>query len=635
MTRKLSLLCSAIFMALLVWTAGGCGGGGASSGKPVVYLDGNLHGELATEIAKQAELRQFHDTETDGTVIVSLVEGKELDASTEAGLKAAYEAGQVVAINHANENEVRDFLDAIGLVCGYSTPEDVSDPEDKNVEIFAVVKSGEDVLTYTTHTDHHPTGLEDILVSSGDYEADDTEIIKDVSEDMPEGSSNDISVEELNADRTTRFFDWISSKDSAIKTLAAGKKSAAVKISASSGGDDITKIASAHIERHDCSELGRLMQLEYTIYSCHNFETGEDWYLVIQSGNMNPSKVYTRYHKKSGQTDPDKSNDALLKSVCGWNFKSKNHEYVVAENYALKYYFRNYILGSKNNTNVVLSPTNQSPITINKNHTTTVGMNWNLGGQLGLNPSGPSGSLSSGVSYSSSRSITTSDYNIENDCGNAWLNESQWSYIFSRPGQSSHNLDYRGLHEASDASRLNFIPVNEWVWSVSKPFRDSNMQNASGQCFVTDFHWESGKTIGAFGGSFYMYEYPRIDATIDVGSDSNNKDRSWKFFSVALPLPPRLATDQYELQFNKSDSHTTINVLSEMNWTAEAADNWCTVGPNSEGKYSGTATGKNSFGLLVEVDANDTGKARETKITIRDVNGETVRTIRVTQSRTD
>ena len=564
MLRKYYLVCMLLFLAALIWTAGGCGGGSGSdsSSKPVVYLDGNLHGDLATQIAKQATVRPFHDTETDGTVIVSLVEGTELDAATEAGLKAAYNAGQVVAIEHASQSEMRDFLDAIGLERGYVTPDEVKGTPDDDLEIFAAAKSGDSVLTYTTHTDHHPTESKSLLYTSADFEDDAEVISSDVDEETGAGTSLDVTEDAANAARVTRLFSWIASKDASFSKLTAGKSSAAARLALSDGDDDITKIANAYIADHDCSEPGHVMHLQYTIYSCHNFTTGDDWYLVIQSGNLNPSAGYQRYMKYHQQEDPDAGNYDLISAACGGAIvDTYNYKYVVARNFASDYIFRNYILHAKNSPEVKLDTQNQSPTNVNKNTSKTVGMSWNLGGSLGISASGPSGGLSSGLSYSSSRTITTSDYYVTNNSCSTWDNESQWEYTFSHPGQSSHHPEYRGLHEASDASTKNFIPTNEWIWRVSKDFRNKYMNETNDQCLVTDFYWAKGKTIGAFGRGLWQYFSPRIDARVD----------GWKYFSVPLPVPPRLATDQYELKFNKSDANTEVKVLSEL-------DRFCNIG---------------------------------------------------------
>ena len=626
MRRKYYVVCTALLLAAFIWTAGGCGGGSESSSKPVVYLDGNLHGDLAAQIAKQARVLPFHDTETDGTVIVSLAEGTELDAATEAGLKAAYDAGQVVAIEHASQSEMRDFLDAIGLERGYVTPEEVKDTEDDDLEIFAAAKSGDSVLTYTTHTDHHPAGSNDILYTSADFE-DDAGASSDVDEEIGAGTSLDVTEDEANAARVAKLFEWIASKDAEFGKLAANRGEASAKLAVSGGDDDITKIANAYTEFHDCSEPGHVMHLQYTIYSCHNFTTGDDWYLVIQSGNLNPSEGYQRYMKYHHEEDPDAGNYDLISAACGGAIvDTDNYKYVVARNFASDYIFRNYILLAKNSPEVTLDAQNQSPTNVNKNSSKTVGMSWNLGGSLGISASGPSGGLSSGLSYSSSRTITTNDYYVTNNSCSSWANESQWEYTFTHPGQSSHHPEYRGLHDASAASTKNFIPTNEWVWRVSKDFRNKNMNEKSGQCLVTDFYWAKGKSIGAFGRGLWQYFCPRIDARVD----------GWKYFSVGLPVPPRLATDKYELKFNKSDSNTEVSVLSELDWTAAVISaDWCTVGPDSASSYSGAATGSKSYGLLVEVNPNDSGSAREAEIQIRDVKGETVRSISVIQSRTN
>ena len=619
MRRKYSHVCTALFLAALIWTTGGCGGG--SSSAPVVYLDGDLHGDLAAQIEKQATVLPFDDKKTDGTVIVSLVEGTELDAATEAGIRAAYDAGQVVAIEHANQSEMRDFLDAIGLEQGYVTPENVTS-EDKNLEIFAAVRSGDSVLTYTTHTDHHPVGANEAVDAAADF-VDDAGVSSDIDEDTDGGALPDVTADEANTARVATFLKWIATKDMGFSTLGSEGNKAAAKIAASSENEDITKIANAYKVFHDCSEPGHTMHLEYTIYSCHDFDTGDDWYIVTQSGNLNPAKSYQRYLKSHNHEDPDESNyDLINKGDKDYPIKIDDYKYMVVKGYALKYSFLNYIPNAENSSEVILAAENQSPTNVNKNSSKTVGMNWSLGGSLSVNPVGPSGGLTSGLSYSTSRTITASDYSVTNNCCSSYGNDSQWKYNFTRPGQSSHHPDYRGLHDASDASTKNFIPINEWVWRVSRKFREEHMGEKNGQCLFTEFNWARGKTIGAFGNGAWRYNVSkRLDATT----------KGVTCFSVALPVPPRLATEQYELKFNKSDASSYVNVLSELDWTATVVSaDWCSVETSNN-----KATGRTPYSLLVQVDPNDTGSAREAIIKISDVNGETERTIRVVQSRTN
>ncbi|MEG2185563.1 MAG: hypothetical protein RRY12_12855 [Cloacibacillus sp.] len=241
---RVVLMMAVIFAVAVI--AGGCGGGTPAS-KPVVYFDGKLHGDLAAAIAEQADLRAFNDTETDGPVIVSFTEGAPLDASTKAGLKAAYDAGQAVVIEHANESEVRDFLAAIGVSHAYAAPNQDDSARDKDVEIYAVMKTSGDVLVLCIHSDNDCAEGIEKEVTSADYDAnEDDEIVSD-DDDEEGGEKPTPPLEaEKNAERAKYLFEWIASKEAMASSLSGGKSNAAsAAAGAQSAQDDIKQLDSA------------------------------------------------------------------------------------------------------------------------------------------------------------------------------------------------------------------------------------------------------------------------------------------------------------------------------------------------------------------------------------------------------
>lgn len=85
-------------------------------------------------------------------------------------------------------------------------------------------------------------------------------------------------------------------------------------------------------------------------------------------------------------------------------------------------------------------------------------------------------------------------------------------------------------------------------------------------------------------------------------------------------VPEILTVDNTELLFSEDASEQTVNVTSNVDWTAECNKSWCTVSPES-GSKDGV--------LKVTVEANETGKDRSAKLVISS-NNET-RTVMITQ----
>lgn len=587
MRRTYSTLAVFAVLFALIICAGGCGGSSDHSSRTAVYLGGALHGEMASYLAEQAELLPLSASGSKDIVMLSYADGVNSAEIAAAQLKTAFENGSVVALEHANENEVNQLLAALGEEPDFDLS---SADKDQNVEIYATARRGKDIFTYITRSDNNQIAAASVDVS-GTFAEEESSSEK-ISTDVPASGtaiSSDAEAEAFQQRlRVENFLAWANGLDGLGRQID----------SANASDSDLTKLAQAHVVQNDYSKDGRRFILTHVIYACHSFADGSDWYLVQESAQLNPSAKYSKQHLTNQQW-------------AGHNYKTA--QYDVVAGYISGYTMNQWMDDGSSGIDSV-STVDSAPENINASQTKTTGFSWNVGGSVGVSGGKPAASISAGATFSTSETVTIYDYNIENQSGSSMTANTQWLYSFRRPADGSKNWYFRHLDDAVLTSRTLLQPHQQWIWKVSSAYRDK-MQNA-GQQINGTFRWTEGRTRGAFGVGWWIYPAAREDR------DTNN-DNS---FSIALRRPPRIAADKAAFDFSAEAGHDTLGILSEKTWTAASDSGWCRIN-----KTSGAGTKDNRVQILIEVDKNDSGAARTAYITITD--GFETAKIEVVQSR--
>lgn len=112
-----------------------------------------------------------------------------------------------------------------------------------------------------------------------------------------------------------------------------------------------------------------------------------------------------------------------------------------------------------------------SPATTQNARQETVGMSFNIGGNVGLNPSGPNATISGGFTYSESYSVQIPDVSIANQCksDDSHVN-ARWIYKTAAPEPKTNFWGDITKFNNAPAVATNTIDVhNTWLWAVSHP----------------------------------------------------------------------------------------------------------------------------------------------------------------------
>ena len=560
-----------LFSALLL---GGCGGGGGpdreARHEKRVYILGSPHGDLAdnfqeafTDVKVIGELADNERQDlSDGAVFLFLKEGEAISAGMAARLKSAFDAGQAAVIVHANATEINAFLAALGLEPGYVMDPDVAS-SDHPYEDFYAVRKGSDGSLHT-------------WLAANDEIA--PIVLTPVSDDTPPTEAEE---EAFQDERLDRFTNWMLQPN--LPDVVPTPTERRALLQAAGTNAELTEMAAADTQTWDFSAWDQSFLVSNTIYSCHSFENGSDYFLVKQKAMLNPSGNYKR-------TEGHGTNPTHIKG------------------YMVNYEFENdWPAGFGGGTNTTLEksePQNANGVT-----TLTSGMAWNLGGNAGFQGKVPVIGLSGGVSFNSSETVAMQDCTVENRSASP---KASWKYTFERPKEGTKYWSWRDLNDACLLSRSNFQPVQYWIWKLTPDMRDK--LEASPR-FNSRFQWLNGYSYGATGGWW-------------IHGDPDHKDwvRNDNEFSSQLKLPPLIAAEKTQLDFSRTGSTQTPTFMAGKNWRAASDQDWCTIQ-----ETSGHSSNSSIF-LHVTAAPNNTGANRTAKVTVTLDGGKGSLTFNVFQS---
>lgn len=567
------LLCAAALIS------GGCSGGDGTATRAIldkIYYIGNVHGDLAAHLREiAAEFLPYDGEATDSPLLVSLREGFTPDASTAEAVKKVFDAGQIVALEHATVDEVNVFLTVIGQEPNFNM--DAVSEDLRYVELYAVEKLSRDavrsdICTWITPADGAPTILSEPIASDDDKPG------------VPD-------MESFNVMRAQNFATYAADNEAKQEAVRQAREAGEAAVTASTS--DLTQLAQAQIYTYDASTYSQAFQITYYLYACHSYNEANnvdyDWFVVQQRGMLNPSG---NYENKNGQM--------------GWSQTTLAR----IQGYMVNYEFNNWL--DYDNSNRYLQLMNSTPGTTQGSSSTTSGFSWNLGGNIGFNASGPTGGLSAGISFSSSESVTISDCTVNNmSVPSSASTNAHWTFSFPRPTIKSSGGNPFYLGEFNDAvllSRSNFQPYNQWMWRIAPQARDTVKQ------FKSTFSWKNGRS---YGNQYVMW----IEAIKVTEQDWESDSRT---YVIPFIYPPLIAGNN--LDFDAKGSHARLDFGTARNWTAASDQPWCTLSATSGDKNAAS-------NVFVTVDPNASGVDRTAIITLNTADGKGTYKVKVFQSR--
>jgi hypothetical protein len=114
-----------------------------------------------------------------------------------------------------------------------------------------------------------------------------------------------------------------------------------------------------------------------------------------------------------------------------------------------------------------------SPETTNNQQSVTSGVDFTVGGDVGISKSGPSATVSSGITISNSKTVNIKDCNVTNK-SNDRSNNAHWFYQFNRCSAIGYLL-YAGVTDPPSLATSTFQPVNQWIWRVTPKLRENKI----------------------------------------------------------------------------------------------------------------------------------------------------------------
>ncbi|GHV11576.1 hypothetical protein FACS1894162_7160 [Bacteroidia bacterium] len=203
----------------------------------------------------------------------------------------------------------------------------------------------------------------------------------------------------------------------------------------------------------------------YYIKGCYSYSDDRDYYLVAQEITVRNSQLVTK--KQSFK-----------------NYHSTSDTYFAYEGFSRGLNLQAVLgaesdgaLGAANNTKFHLMQ--ESPQTTTGSASFTTGVSVNIGGNIGVSPTGPSGGISGGVTMSSSQTTSIPDVTVSNYCSTGDNNQkdddryTEWQYRIASPRSHSDYLNTGHQRWAiDDVVHIGTTNINyqaSHIWAVDNP----------------------------------------------------------------------------------------------------------------------------------------------------------------------
>jgi hypothetical protein len=638
------LLIFLFFVVLLIFS-GGCGGSDNyfnESGKRTIYVLGELHGDLADEIAELVDCVPFTGLEAGAPLLISHASAFAIDAKTASAARALLEDGQAIGVEHASEDEVNALLDALGFEHDFRLPTgntyvefygvkllndgdllsyvalnddeqrpveideladsvmideglvvshdeiydhlsaDIADDERAALEAYGFVVSGDDILS-----GDRVLTVDDLI--SGDYvlTPEDGWIPLEglAATPTPETQDEESASDAMELDMAHRIVAWLFSSEEQAEDALRGKEE--VRRALAEGGQNLTDVARKYEATYDASDpKGGSFSITVEAYACHSFNTYDnveyDWFYVKQMGRLNPGSVYRKYKYSS-----------IRSMITG---------------YIVDYTFDNRLVDANGNApgGGVLLYSSSPEGTVGSSGTSS-SFSFDISGNVGYSDGFEFG-VSPSLNITSEQNSSVPDCQVTNN-SNAG-GPTGWVYSFTRPHTDGVRfMSYSEFVDAPAAARSEFEPINQWVWRISPEQRDRI------KGFDFTFRWKNGYSYGesyVFGKPVYGVEH----------FDNRTVEKTFSF--IFPQYPPLIAANK--LTFYAEGGRERLTMATFRDWTAESDSAWCQINLASGDR-------DDIDNVVVKVDANTTGEDRTAYITLKTVDGKGSCRVKVFQAK--
>lgn len=228
----------------------------------------------------------------------------------------------------------------------------------------------------------------------------------------------------------------------------------------------ITKKYTYYYDGYKIFSNQQAVTVNYTVSNCYSFDEDCDYYMLEQevilfNGELKPHKGTVRLSDGTPVSSSTTfegyigySRGATLKATFGVDKDSK--------------------LGSANNNKYLLL--NTSPATTQGSVSTSEGVNLSLSGSFGLSSNGPNGSITSGVTFASSRTMCIPDVTVTNNCGTIkgkhdnryteWKFEIAWPYSRFKLFSGGNNWK---IDEVPTVGKTTCELYTSNIWAIKNP----------------------------------------------------------------------------------------------------------------------------------------------------------------------
>ncbi|MBQ7068212.1 MAG: BACON domain-containing protein [Synergistaceae bacterium] len=583
----------------------------------------------------------------------SLREKYQGDELSLAILEVLLFSADVVSRDYAKENDImliypdEDYinrtLEAVGLPADYAMND--NENGDKRLEIFAIAKRTVNGRTFrftyqAFKADDAVAGevrvSDDVSVISQDYASSDVSgdvvfyydengnVIRSADVESKGKESVSTGTDDktfFSVDRWRSYYNWCASLTEKANELSTNASAIELRAAAD---DDLTKISDAQNKTLDFDyytsgyrpwfgnvlgdsvTINRTSQITFTVYNCHSFRYNCDYYLVQANTTTVPKNFQDR---------------EVTFTWIGGSDEFGRYGYECPVNYISGYTgifgFESHISSLVNGkryedlTTDEVSLIRHIPTRVPKNESHSESMSWSIGGQVGISKSGPSVTLNNSVSHSTSRTWTTSDWDVRDQAlqkkkaSASWYSDitgpsdsGSWHGDLTWPGDSS----YMGI-SATGASRGTLSFITEWIWQVDKSVWSK--QDTETLCMEVDYFWEEGFCFGK--GKW-------VGLPKGFSWNGGRRYPRWhKYDRVNLTMPGHSWVEQKTFDISANGDKSAglgFSILSEGSWTVASDQNWITFT-----RSSGEATGDSQYPIRFQVAENNTGRPREATIT--------------------
>lgn len=378
---------------------------------------------VTTALINRLQSRETEITDRTGAVIIASSGLSGMTDGEKMAIRGIFDRGGSIVVSEPDVHEAYDFSINLG-----ETPSFV--PDDEN---FQVNGHFCDVYIFNNHNDEY--FIQDIHEPTDCVFHDDCDVDSDIDPDTEKCYLDGLTPYQygLRADKLAR---WINDN------------------------------SEPHSSRSSVSDMASAQRVVYDFYptASHDKVNGK-------SGSYTIIYTITPLYSFAHNADYYAVHQEIIGSNSAMNIGNwKDGEYYYGF-YLGKITNDHQLLTSGNSTpsSAVIQTT--SPSTTQNARQESVGMSFNIGGDVGLNTSGPSAGISGGISYSESYIVTIPDVSINNQCksDDSHIN-ARWEYNVADPEPKCNFWgDITQFYDAPSVATNTIDVHNTWLWVVDNP----------------------------------------------------------------------------------------------------------------------------------------------------------------------